>query len=136
MHFDGFSSIDFPPIRREIPEFVYVVCWISGSEEVPFYVGKTRRVWGRLDDYYWAMFSASTDFRVGEAIRHLNARGYHVVVKYKSSADSTEEESKLIKDLSVHHTLLNALKGFDYRTADESEERRRVHEFLDALLPA
>jgi hypothetical protein len=135
MNFDGFSTLDFPPIRRGIPEFVYVVCWVNGSEEVPFYVGKTKRVWGRLDDYYWAMFSASTDFRVGEAIRHLNAKGCRVVVKYKPSADSTKEESKIIKNISAHHTLLNTLKAFDYRTADESEERLRIHKFLDALLP-
>ena len=95
MNFEGFSTVEFPPINPDVPGFVYVWCWINGSEEVPFYVGQTGRLWGRLDDYYWAMFSAPTDFRVGEAIRYLSARGYRITVKYKSSAAPLEEEAKI-----------------------------------------
>ena len=136
MNFEGFSTVEFPPINREVPGFVYVWCWINGSEEVPFYVGQTKRVWGRLDDYYWAMFSASTDFRVGEAVRYLSTKGYRIVVKYRSSADPLKEEAEIIKSLQEcdRRTLLNELGGFDYRTADEAEERRRVQQFLGTLL--
>jgi hypothetical protein len=136
MNFEGFSTVEFPPINREVPGFVYVWCWINGSEEVPFYVGQTKRVWGRLDDYYWAMFSASTDFRVGEAVRYLSTKGYRIVVKYRSSADPLKEEAEIIKSLQEcdRRTLLNEPCGFDYRTADEAEERRRVQQFLGTLL--
>jgi hypothetical protein len=136
MNFEGFSTVDFPPINREVPGFVYVWCWINGSEEVPFYVGQTKRVWGRLDDYYWAMFSASTDFRVGEAIRYLSTKGYRIVLKYRPSADPLREEAEILKSLDErdHRILLNHLDGFDYRTADEAEERRRVQQFIGTLL--
>lgn len=131
MNFEGFSAVDFPPINREVPGFVYIFCWIAGSEEVPFYVGQTTRIWGRLDDYYWAMFSACADFRVGEAIRYLGMRGYRVVVKYKPSTEPRVEERKLIEDL---RPPLNRLSGFNFQTANEADERLRVHQFLDTLL--
>jgi hypothetical protein len=133
MNFEGFSVVDFPPINREIPGFVYVLCWVGESEEVPFYVGQTTRIWGRLDDYYWALFSACTDFRVGEAVRYLSTKGYRVVVKYKPSADPRSEESEIIN--SFDRKLLNCLPGYDYRNADESKQRLKVQEFLDTLLP-
>ena len=81
MNFEGFTVVDFPPIKPNTAKFVYVLCWVGESEDVPFYVGQTTRIWGRLDDYYWAMLSAPTDFRVGEAVRYLSAKGYRVVVK-------------------------------------------------------
>lgn len=92
------------------------------------------RLWGRLDDYYWAMFSAPTDFRVGEAIRYLSTKGHRIVVKYKSSEDPKGEEAKIIEDLGRLHRLLNDLRGFDYRKADESKERLSVQKFLEETL--
>ena len=133
MNFEGFSTVEFPPINPDVPGFVYVWCWINGSEEVPFYVGQTGRLWGRLDDYYWAMFSAPTDFRVGEAIRYLSARGYRITVKYKSSAAPLEEEAKIKAALRKHYELLND-RGFDWRQAEEPEERRKVQEFFNYAL--
>jgi hypothetical protein len=131
MNFEGFSVVDFPPVNREVPGFVYVLCWVGESEEVPFYVGQTSRIWGRLDDYYWAMFTACTDFRVGEAVRYLSTKGYRVVVKYKSSVDPRSEESDIIRDLhGLRRILLNDLSGYPYQKADETEERLRVQKFL------
>ena len=66
MNFDGFTTIDFAP--RSGPGFLYVLCWVAEEGEVPFYVGETQSAWGRLNDYYWADFQASTDFKVGEAV--------------------------------------------------------------------
>jgi hypothetical protein len=137
MNFEGFTALDFPPINLDIPKFVYVLCWVGESEEVPFYVGQTSRIWGRLDDYYWATLSAPTDFRVGEAVRYLHTKGYLVVVKYKSIADSRRAESDIIEELHRLRgatTLLNDLSGFDWKKADELEERRRIHAFIDILL--
>jgi hypothetical protein len=133
MNFDEFSTVDFRPMNLDVPGFVYV--WFYGSEDIPFYVGQTKRVWGRLDDYYWAMFSTSTDFRVGEAIRYLSARGHRIVVRYRSSAEPCKEEATIIEALRKKHRLLNDLSGFDYQKADEPEERLRVQEFFNSQLP-
>ena len=53
MTFEHFLAVEFPPINREVPSFVYVLFWAKREVEVPFYVGQTNRIWGRLDDYYW-----------------------------------------------------------------------------------
>jgi hypothetical protein len=132
MNFEEFSTVEFPPINPDVPGFVYVWFRIKGSEEIPFYVGQTGRLWGRLDDYYWAMLSAPTDFRVGEAIRFLSARGYRIAVKYKSSADPREEEAKIIAALR-DHGLMNHHR---WRKADEPEQRKQVQEFFSSLLPS
>jgi hypothetical protein len=139
MNFDGFSSVDFLPINRELPAFVYVLFWISESGEVPFYVGQTTRIWGRMDDYYWATFSAATDFRVGEAVRHLGARGYRVIIKYKATREPLKDEAAIIDDLrpclkAEGRELLNDLSGFNYRVADELAERSRIHDFIGRML--
>jgi hypothetical protein len=135
MDFTTFSVVDFPPINRDVPRFVYIVCWVRGDEEVPFYVGQTARMWGRLDDYYWAMFSASTDFRVGEAVRKLSTKGYRIVVRYKSSPDPRGEERQIIDSLDKEGCrLLNKEPGFDWRNSDELKERSRIGEFVDLLL--
>jgi hypothetical protein len=136
MNFEAFTAVDFPPINREVPKFVYVLFWVTESQQVPFYVGQTSRIWGRLDDYYWGTFWASTDFRIGEAIRYLNTKAHRVVVKYKGSEDPRGEEARIIEDLRrAGYTLLNGIGGFDFRKADESEERLKVHRFIDGLLP-
>ena len=137
MNFEGFTTVDFPPLNHEIPRFVYVLCWVNELEEVPFYVGQTTRIWGRLDDYYWATLSAPTDFRVGEAVRYLGAKGLRVVVKYKHVADSRSYEREVIaelRELRGTDSLLNDLRAFDWKNADAFKERLRVQEFVDRLL--
>jgi hypothetical protein len=65
-----FKVIDFPPEKDAIAKgaggFVYVVYWINGNIEVPFYVGATNGLSKRFDNYRTGKFTASTDFRVGE----------------------------------------------------------------------
>ncbi|HEY4365147.1 MAG TPA: hypothetical protein VGN17_29565 [Bryobacteraceae bacterium] len=135
MNFDTFTVVNFPPIDREVPNFVYILFAVTESTQIPFYVGQTSRLWGRLDDYYWAQFSASTDFRIGEAIRHLGTKAHRVVVKYKHSEEPRREEAEIIKGLLAEgFTLLNTLRGFDYRKSDESEERSRIQRFVEKLL--
>lgn len=135
MNFDDFTVIDFPPINREISRFVYVLFYLVGNLEVPFYVGQTGRIWGRLDDYYWAAFTAATDFRVGEAIRHLGAKNILIRVKYKSISDSKAEEASILNELrKEHYRLLNDMAAYDYTTAEQDQERLRVCQFVDELL--
>src|ERR1039458_9452399 len=54
MNFDGFSVVEFstavPPANPDASGFVYVVSCVKGeSEEIPFYVGQTTQIWGRLN---------------------------------------------------------------------------------------
>lgn len=134
MNWEDFKTVEFEPRNADAPGFVYVVCYLSGGQPVPFYVGQTRRLNGRLDDYYWAMFSASTDFRVGEAIRYLASKGYRVVFKYTQTATPLKDESAMLTELRQRYHLLNDVPGFDWGTADEQVERRQVQEFVSACV--
>jgi hypothetical protein len=133
MKFDGFSVLDFPPADGD--GFVYVLCWVAGCEEIPFYVGQTQSIWGRLNDYYWADFQASTDFRVGEAVKYLSRQNLRVIAKYKVSADRHKEERAIIDLLHAEkRRLLNDCRSYDYRKATEAVEKAKVQEFIDALI--
>ena len=75
MNFERFTRVDFPPQKDLLhgpPEgFVYVFFWAADGIENPFYVGQTKRLSGRMRDYHLKIFTACTDFRVGEAIETL-----------------------------------------------------------------
>jgi hypothetical protein len=133
VNFDGFEQMDFGP--RTSTGFVYVLCFVDKGEEIPFYVGQTQAILGRLNDYYWAQFQASTDFRIGEAVKHLNLRGIRVIAKYKASEDRRAEEKMIIAELHAEkRKLLNDFKGFDYRTAQEDDERTKAQKSIEQLL--
>lgn len=136
MNFDGFNVLDFPQPHPDGSGFVYVLFWLrNDGSDVPFYVDQTGRILGRLDDYYWAMFSACTDFRVGEAVRRLFAKGQRVVAKYKPVTNRRTEEARIIDALRAEgFALLNDEPACDWRTADEPAERQRVQKFIDKLL--
>jgi hypothetical protein len=124
--------IDLP--RRS--HVVYVLFYTLNDQEVerPFYVGETNRFEARMFDYVIATFGSATDFKVGEAVRFLvevgNAR---VTVGYDECADRTagrKLERNYIKRMhSEGFRLINDLKGYDYRTATDADERTRVQEF-------
>jgi len=91
---DGFEVVDFPTLDTlsSIPGsaggFLYVLCWVRNGAQTPFYVGQTRRLRGRMEDYCLAQFQASTDFRVGESVRYLRGtKGYQIVLRYRPSLD-------------------------------------------------
>ena len=128
-----FNAVDFPP--KSGPGFVYVLCWVSEKEEIPFYVGETQSIWGRLNDYYWAEFKASTDFRVGEAIRYLSTKNIRVVARYRPSADPRgEERARIIELRTEGRRLLNDLPAYDYRTIPEEEARINVRKQTDQII--
>jgi hypothetical protein len=135
-----FHTVDFPPRQGDLPgrgeRYVYVFCWKANGKDVPFYVGQTNRLQGRMDDYQSAQFAASTDFRVGKAIRYLrDQRSLRIVVRYKESRDSVKDEYTLIRDLQLSGLrLLNSLPGYDYLKADKDEERRTVQRFCEMLM--
>jgi hypothetical protein len=139
MDFQEFTTIDFSPINAGEPGFVYVLFYREKELDIPFYVGQTTRIWGRFDDYYWAMFSAATDFRVGEAIRYLHEKGLKITAKYKCSHkeldDRLKEERALIEKLQNEgYSLLNDQGSFKYKETDALQERTKVHKFFDKLL--
>jgi hypothetical protein len=48
--------------------------------------------------------------------------------------DRRSEEGKIIKDLRSRGVrLLNDLRGYEYKTANEQAEREKVRRFCDAL---
>ncbi|MBX6421240.1 MAG: hypothetical protein IRZ06_09575 [Nevskia sp.] len=92
---------------------------------------------GRFGDYQAANFKAATDFKVGEAVRHLRRRGCEVAIFYKASADRLGEERDLLAQARQEHIpLLNGLPGYDYQTADEDEELQRVRDFVNKVILA
>lgn len=137
MELEEYSVLDFPPVRGSLlttDRFVYIFCWVADDGvEVPFYVGQTDRLSGRMNDYCLANFTACTDFCVGEAVKYLKgAKNYRVVVRHKPSPDPKRDEKTLIRCLMVSGVwLLNCLPRYDYRTDNAAEERETIHRFCD-----
>ena len=128
--FDEFEEVEL----LNHSNIVYVIFYTKDSiTPVPFYVGETSRPYGRIADYLSAQFSASTDFKVGEAVKYLQELGFPVVLKFRKS-DSRKYEEKLILDsLRCKFLLLNDLQGYDYTIADKGIERKKVQEFINQI---
>lgn len=130
---NGFSELAFP----EHGDIVYVLCFKrqGSTESIPFYVGESSRHMGRFGDYVAAKFTASTDFKVGQAVRHLRAHGCEVFIRYKATNDRRAEEKSLIQLFEASGLkLLNRLSGYNYATADQPCEQKRVAEFTTEIL--
>jgi len=128
----NFEEMEFPRDR----DIVYVLHYLrqDNTEGVPFYVGESSRHVGRFGDYVSANFTASTDFKVGEAVKYLRENRLRVVIKYKVSNDRKGEEKSILKELRVTFRLLNDLKGYRYGDSSEDEERLKIHQFIDQIL--
>jgi hypothetical protein len=138
MKFDHFVDVDFNPTGftpKSAPGFVYVLCWVAQEQEIPFYVGETHSAKHRLEAYYWADFQASTDFKVGEAVKHLCGKNLRVIAKIMASTDRWQKENEIIQDLRAKGVkLMNDCRNYDYRTADKETERARIQQFVDDIL--
>lgn len=138
MLFDGYDSMELTPSNGF--GFVYVLCWKQKGKEVPFYVGQTQAIWGRMNDYHWAEFQANTDFRVGQAVRYLAEKKLSVVVKYKQSApierDRVKEEQQIISILKNDgRTLLNHRRTpYEYSTDDPEAVIKEIRKVVDEIL--
>ncbi|RTL55590.1 MAG: hypothetical protein EKK46_06650 [Rhodocyclaceae bacterium] len=128
----AFQEMEFPQHR----DIVYVFHYLTdnATEPVPFYVGESSRHVGRFGDYMSANFSASTDFKVGEAVKYLRKRGARILVKFKETHDRREDEKLLLHKLRRSVRLLNDLKGYRYGEADIDDERLKIHRFIDEIL--
>lgn len=105
LDFSGFAEIAFP----EKADIVYVLCFKrKGSNDcIPFYVGESSRHLGRFGDYVSAKFAASTDFKVGEAVKQLRVHG-EVIFRYKATNYRRAKEKSWIESIEkkggrVHH---------------------------------
>ena len=126
-----FITLEFP---KNISA-VYVIFFVKNNKEAPFYVGETGRFLGRISDYISANFKASTDFKVGEAIKYLQGKGYKIIIKYKPSEDRKRDQNEIIKDFQNSGCrLLNELSGYDYKKANENEKREITKRFIDNIL--
>jgi hypothetical protein len=128
---DDWYILDFP----ENTSLIYVIFIVKEKEEKPLYVGETDRLYGRIWDYMSAQFGAPTDFKVGEAIKYFRGKGYKIIIKYKFSNNRKKDENTIIKSFqSQGFRILNDLKGYKYREANESEERNRIQKFCDKMM--
>jgi hypothetical protein len=142
MNYNDFELVDFPltGITTLSDCVVYIFCFLAKGAEVPFYVGESGRFPGRMNDYRLACFGATTDFRVGEAVKYFINLNYRIVVKYKQSAADEaarrKEERAVIASLQEEgFRLLNSFRGYDYRSADETGERSALQGFCKTLVP-
>lgn len=138
MDFSAFEIDSFPlPDSPSVGE-VYVLCVKTAKEGIPFYVGQTGRFAGRMADYKDAQFAASTDFKVGRAIRCLRSElNCQIIVKHKASDRRFIEEQELISELRKEaaergYKLFNDCPGYNYKQATEEEAVRAVEEFCRA----
>lgn len=137
---DGFEIVDWPVRPESLPNttkcFVYVFLISKGAIWIPFYVGQTERLVGRMKDYTQAYFSASTDFRVGIAIRCFT-EGMHCSVKvgYKQSEHNLQDESRMIRELLLlGFRLLNSLPGYDYQKSNMKDEQEVIRLFCRMIM--
>ena len=130
MDFRGFTQIPFP----ENPSIVYVLGVEIASVFRPFYVGESGRNVGRLGDYVSAQFSAPTDFNVGTAVKGFVAKGYPVVVLYKTASSRDhrkQEQNEYVRRLRAGRAmLLNGKCGYNYLTAACEDQERCVTAFV------
>lgn len=128
---------DFETIKEFFlfPNIIYILGVESHRKFLPFYVGQSARNTGRLGDYISAHFKASTDFKVGEAIKYFQIRGYEVLVKFKKSENGKKDEKEWYPKLKgKNFLLLNDLEGYNYKTADRNEERQKIRDFVDKII--
>jgi hypothetical protein len=137
MDFKDFEELEFPQAPSERVGEVYVLLFVMSSGEIPFYVGQTMRFTGRMDDYFWAQFTASTDFKVGEAVRYFRDElGHRIIVRHKQSSSRREEEKSIIDRLQNEgFRLLNHCPNYDYKAANEADVRKAIRSYCDTLLP-
>lgn len=139
MTIEDFSVADFPPGPGILPAdstgFVYIFCWVNGKTEIPFYVGQTYRLLGRMNDYRLANFAACTDFCVGEGIKYLRSKNFQIRVRYNPSSDPLRQEKTIIRRLLICGVwLINCLPRYDYRIDSKNEERIVIQRFCDMFI--
>ena len=123
----------------KVESAVYVLIYKKKDTSIPFYVGETDNFYVRMRDYMLPQLAASTDFKVGEAVKYFRAKGMEIevaVCKDISDKDKRRDEERNMCEVLRHHgyRLLNDLKGYNYKIANRQDERDRVWQFCDEAL--
>jgi hypothetical protein len=62
-------------------------------------------------------------------------RAIKIIIKYKISDERKAEQDKIIRELQNSGlTLLNELRGYNYKNASREEELMRIKNFSDVLI--
>lgn len=129
----NFIEIPFP--TEEEKNIVYILGIKKEDEFIPFYVGQSSRNFGRFGDYISANFSASTDFKVGTAIKLFFKKNKPVSIRYRKAIENKIEENKLISEFRINEfKLLNDISNYDYKTANQIEIESRIENFVDEFI--
>ena len=91
-----------------------------------------------MRDYMNPQLAASTDFKVGQAIKYFKAKGLLIQVAVRKDIidqnQRRKEEAERSKSFRRSgYALLNDLKGYNYKTANQHEEIAKVHQFCDSI---
>ena len=122
-----FESFNFPLFS----DIIYIVGIQGEVNFIPIYIGESTRYLGRMGDYISAQFNTPTDFKVGEAVKYIQSKGFPVGVKFKATKNRREDEIKYLNDIrTLGFKLLNDLSSFDYRTSNSDAEREKVQRFV------
>jgi len=132
MDFSGFHEVDFPKKHR----IVYVIGIGDKDKSRPFYVGQSsKHFWCRMCDYLSAQEKASTDFKVGEAIKYLQEKGQSVKVWYRESTDPRKDEKEIRDRLASELPPASLLTPRAVRattgTASPEKVREEIRLFID-----
>lgn len=132
MRFPDFAIVDFPKKKH----LVYVLEIDLNGDSVPFYVGQSSKWWGRIGDYLAANFTASTGFKVGEAVKCFEKGGHKVKIEFaESQSPLREKERELLFAMKKQkRILLNDMPNYNYKKANPSQERRRINRFVEGFL--
>jgi hypothetical protein len=88
-----------------------------------------------MGTYYTAGFAATTDFKVGQAVKYLMGKGHTVVVAYSQHNDRKREERRLLAEARQKgFRLLNDIAGYNYKTSDRQQVLQAIQSFCDTLL--
>ena len=124
---NDFETFNFPLFS----DIVYIVGIQKEEKFIPFYVGQSSRHLGRMGDYISAQFNAPTDFKVGEAVKYIQQKGFLAVVKFKTTNSRQENERRYTMEvMGMGYELLNDLPGFRASISNLEDERKKVQEFI------
>ena len=131
----GYSLQNFPFVESA----VYILIYKKDDVRIPFYVGETDNFHARMRDYMIPTFAASTDFKVGEALKYLETKGMRIEVAVRKDITGRDkrkkEESHMCDALRRQgYILLNDLKGYNYTKANQVDERHKIWLFCDRIM--
>lgn len=141
-----FAQVDWATAATGVPAtvdtnarltYVYVLVAEKDGMRVPFYIGQTTRLAGRVKDYKYGGFKAATDFRVNRAIQFFEEKPHECNIKllYREFEAHKIEERRLIEEFFLHgFPLLNHLDSYQYGSTKPDIEEKPIQRFCAMAL--